>query len=80
MLNSTINPFLILGQVPGTSVQITFSDLMLIFDLAVLFMTLEHYHHVIEKTRYYWLYSHLLVSVTRSRILSFWQDGLSVKV
>jgi hypothetical protein len=78
MLNATLNEFLVLGQIPGTNFQITFSDLALIFDLALLFLALEYYHHFTQKVRYYWLYSHLLVAVKKARLLDFWQDGLGV--
>ena len=73
-----LNEFLVLGQVPGTNFQITFNDLVLLFDLALLLFALEHYHHLTQKIRYYRLYSHLLVAVKKNQFLNFWQNGLGV--
>ena len=75
-----INEFLVLGQVPGTNFQITFSDLVFLFDMALLFYTLERYHHIIQKVHYCWLYSHLFIAVRKAQLRGLWQNGLSVKV
>ena len=63
-----INEVLVLGQIPGTNFQITFSDFILLLDLAVLFITLERYHHVTQKVRYYWLYYHMYLAVNKNQL------------
>lgn len=75
-----VNEILVLGQIPGTNFQLTFSDYILVLDMAVLFITLERYHHIIEKARYYWLYSHIYFAVNKPSLAGLRQYGLGVKV
>jgi hypothetical protein len=75
-----LNELLVLGQVPGTNFQLTFSDYILVLDLVVLFITLERYHHITEKVRYYWLFSHIYFAVHKGFLSVLWQNGLGVKV
>lgn len=75
-----LNELLVLGQVPGTNFQITFTDLILIFDLVVLFLTLDRYHQIVQKTHYYRLYCHLLFAIKKEYLTRLWHNGLSVKV
>jgi hypothetical protein len=65
-----LNEFLVLGQVPGTNFQVTFNELAILFDATLLFFVLERYHHLINKVRYYWLYTHLLIAVRKGQQLS----------
>lgn len=65
-----LNEFLVLGQVPGTHFQITFYELVLVFDVALLLFVLERYHHLSAKIHYYWLYTHVLLAVKKGQQLS----------
>jgi hypothetical protein len=65
-----LNEILVLGQVPGTSYQITFNQMMIILDAALLVFLLRKWHFSLSKIRTQIFYFRLYLSVKRSRQLS----------
>jgi hypothetical protein len=65
-----LNEFLVLGQIPGTNFQITFSELALLFDIALVVFLLRKNHVIFQKFGYYRLYIHLYFSTKRGQQLS----------
>jgi hypothetical protein len=63
-----LNDFLVLGLVPGTNLQITFNDLLIAIDIAVLVYMLFRKQGLISSFKYYYLYTILFVSVKKFKL------------
>ena len=64
-----INDFLVLGLVPGTNFQITYNEVLMALDLAVLFALIWIYHNPTSKIKYYYLYLRFYLLVRKTRQL-----------
>lgn len=64
-----LNEFLVLGQVPGTNLQITFTELMLLFDIALILLMLEKKLDMRKQVSYYWIYIHFYFLAKKSQHL-----------
>lgn len=62
-----LNELLVLGLIPGTNLQITFNELLILFDISVLLVVLERYHHLSQKIAYYWIYLHFYLIAKKYR-------------
>ena len=69
-----LNQLLVLGLVPGTNFQITFSDLMILVEMILIYYLLRHklpHPQAIRKQlEYYRLYTYLYLSTKKGRQLS----------
>ena len=64
-----LNELLVLGQIPGTDLQITFSDLVLLFDLCLLYLLLVRRGYSFSRLRVRFYYVRLYFSVRHGRQL-----------
>ena len=65
-----LDDFLILGQVPGTNFQITFSELLLLLDAVLIFYLLRKHHlSPFEKIKWQYYYIRLYLSVEQGQQL-----------
>jgi len=62
-----INDFLVLGLVPGTNFQITYIEILMALDLAVLFLLVRKYYNPVQTIKYYYLYFRFYLLVRKSR-------------
>lgn len=64
-----LNEILVLGQVPGTNFQVTFNELLFVFDVLLLAVLLRKRVHIIQRLSYYRLYVHLYLSTRKGQQL-----------
>jgi hypothetical protein len=64
-----LNEFLVLGLIPGTNIQITFNELLLVLDISLVVFLLHKKHKVFQGFGYYRLYIHLYFSARRGQQL-----------
>lgn len=64
-----LNEFIVLGQIPGTNLQITFSEMMLMLDIALVVALIHKKRFVMNRVKYLVLYAHLYFAVRRSHQL-----------
>lgn len=62
------NELLVLGLIPGTNFQITFTELLMVVELGLVFYLLRR-RHIIQEFKYYWIYIHFYILAKRSRQL-----------
>jgi hypothetical protein len=65
-----LNNLLVLGLVPGTNFQITFSELLLLFDACLVLVLLLRKQWLLKKISYYKLYIHLYLSTKKGQQLN----------
>jgi hypothetical protein len=65
-----LNQLLVLGQIPGTSFQVTFSDLAFLFDLTLIYYLLRRHGYSVDRLRARFYYYRLYFSVKHGRQLS----------
>ena len=65
-----LNELLVLGQIPGTNFEITFNQLLIVFDVTLLIVMIRKWDFSLSsiKTRYF--YYRLYLSIKFSRQLS----------
>jgi hypothetical protein len=63
-----LNDFLVLGLVPGTNFQITYNDLLIAIDIAVLIYLLFRDKGLIASIKYYYIYIGLYVCVKKLKL------------
>lgn len=77
------NELLVLGLIPGTNFQITFSELLVVVELGLTLHLLRR-HKIIQEFKYYWIYIHFYILAKRSQqlrlpvLLRFGQHRLGV--
>jgi hypothetical protein len=54
-----LNELLVLGQIPGTNFQITFNEILLVVDVALITFLLWNNQTWYQKIKYYSLYLHI---------------------
>ena len=70
MFNLMLNELLFLGQIPGTNIQITFSDYLFLVDIALVLLLLRKKHLLPHGLKHYWHYGRLYFSVKQGQQLS----------
>jgi hypothetical protein len=65
-----LNELLVLGQIPGTNFDITFNQLMIVSDVALLIFLLRKWSFSLAKIRAQIYYFRLYLSLKHSRQLS----------
>ena len=63
-----LNNLLVLGLVPGTNFEITFNDLLIALDIAVLIYVLFRKKGLISSISYFYLYTVIFVSLKKLRL------------
>lgn len=63
-----LNEFLLLGRVPWTNFQVTFTELVLILDISLVLFLLRKRHFITE-AKYFWLYLSLYISIKKGQLL-----------
>ena len=64
-----INNFMVLGQVPGTNFQLTFSEILLMIDIALVVYLIWRRRSMVENIKYQYMYLRLYFSVRRGQQL-----------